>query len=310
MNLINSKSDIMMIADDLILFAQVIDLGSFAKAAQARELTNSVVSKRISRLEEQLGTQLFYRTTRKLTLTEAGKRLSAEAKNVVNSTQQAFDSVAGFGEKLSGHIKMSAPTISGDLLLADAIAEFCQTYSQVNVDISLDNQFVDLIEEGYDLVIRTGKLEDSSLIARHLIDSHWVLCASPDYIKSHQKINSPKQLTEHNCLLYTYQSTGANEWMFKGEESDYSIKVSGNFSTNNASALRKASIGGYGIAYVPKCLVYEDLCSGRLSELLVGVAAKKLGVYAITPNTKQPVKKISLLIEKIRQKYIEYSDYF
>jgi len=176
-----------MRADDLILFSQVVEQGSFSKVAEENSLTNSVVSKRIARLEEEIGAQLLYRTTRKLTLTEAGKALLHSAKNVKQATQEAMDAVAGFGENVSGHIKMSVPTISGDLILADAVAEFCNQHPGLTVDMSLDNRFVDLVSGGYDLVIRTGYLEDSSLIARHILDSQWVVCASPSYIAKHGK---------------------------------------------------------------------------------------------------------------------------
>lgn len=204
-----------MRADDLILFSQVIELGSFSKVAEANNLTNSVVSKRMARLEEEIGAQLLYRTTRKLTLTEAGKVLLHSAKNVKQATQEAMDAVAGFGENVSGHIKMSVPCISGDLILADAVAEFCNLHPGLTVDMSLDNRFVDLVADGYDLVIRTGYLADSSLIARHILDSQWVVCASPSYIAKNGKPIEPIDLTTHNCLQYAYQTTGATDWSLK-----------------------------------------------------------------------------------------------
>ncbi len=216
-----------MRADDLILFSQVVEMGSFSKVAETNNLTNSVVSKRIARLEEELGVQLLYRTTRKLTLTEAGKALTHGAKNVKQATLEAMDAVSGFGENISGHIKMSVPTISGDLILADAVAEFCNTHPGLSVDMSLDNRFVDLVEGGYDLVIRTGYLEDSSLIARHILDSQWVVCASPAYVARNSKPVKPEDLTQHNCLQYAYQTTGASEWEFKGKEGNYIVRVSG-----------------------------------------------------------------------------------
>ncbi|MGJ8680594.1 LysR family transcriptional regulator [Paraglaciecola sp.] len=299
-----------MQANDLILFSQVIELGSFSKAAQANNLTNSVVSKRIARLEASLGIQLLYRTTRKLTLTEAGRALALRAKLIHQATAEAADAVSGFGEKVTGHIKMSVPTISGDLILAEAIGEFCESHQGVSVDMSLDNQFVDLIDGGYDLVVRTGHLEDSSLIARHIIDSEWVVCASPSYLAKFGKPKQPQKLVEHNCLRYTYQSSGASDWEFKSSKEHYFVKVSGGFSTNNAAALRKASLGGYGIAYVPRCLVYHDLNEGRLIDLFPDLVGKKLGVYAVYPFTKQVPNKIKLLIEHIKDRYIANSQYF
>ncbi|HCG8131526.1 LysR family transcriptional regulator [Vibrio parahaemolyticus] len=299
-----------MRADDLILFSQVIELGSFSKVAEANNLTNSVVSKRMARLEEEIGAQLLYRTTRKLTLTEAGKVLLHSAKNVKQATQEAMDAVAGFGENVSGHIKMSVPTISGDLILADAVAEFCNLHPGLTVDMSLDNRFVDLVAAGYDLVIRTGYLEDSSLIARHILDSQWVVCASPSYIAKNGKPIEPIDLTSHNCLQYAYQTTGASEWEFKSDEGNYIVRVSGSFSTDNATALRKAALGGHGIAYVPRCLVYHDIRNGQLVDIFPELVGKKLGIYAVYPFTRQPPNKVKLLIEHIRERYLTISHYF
>lgn len=299
-----------MRADDLILFSQVVELGSFSKAAEQNDLTNSVVSKRVARLEEELGVQLLYRTTRRLTLTEAGKALLQGAKNVKQATQEAVDSVVGFGENITGHIKMSVPTISGDLVLADAVAEFCCQHPGLSVDMSMDNRFVDLVEGGYDLVIRTGYLEDSSLIARHILDSQWIVCASPSYIAKYGRPTSPESLVEHNCLRYAYQSTGASEWEFKGKSGNYIVKVEGNYSTDNAAGLRKATLGGHGIAYVPTCLVYHDLRKGDLVDLLPDQVGKKLGIYAVYPFTRQPPTKVKMLIEHIRKRYLEIAHYF
>ncbi|WP_017446494.1 LysR family transcriptional regulator [Gayadomonas joobiniege] len=299
-----------MQADDLILFSQVVELGSFSKAAEINQVSNSVVSKRIARLEAELGVQLLYRTTRKLTVTEAGRLLTQGAKNVNQAAIEAFASVSNLETCITGHIKMSVPTISGDLLLAEAVAEFCQLHQGLTVDMSLDNRFVDLIEEGYDLVIRTGHLTDSSLIARHIIDSQWVVCASTSYLQNHPSPKTPKDLLQHNCLKYAYQSSGANEWAFKDGQHTYSIRVNGSFSTNNAAALRKAVLAGYGIAYLPRCLVHEDLRDHKLSLLFPSQVAKKQGVYAVYPNTKHLPLKTKTLIEHIKNKYQRLAHYF
>lgn len=299
-----------MRADDLILFSQVTELGSFSKVAEENNLTNSVVSKRIARLEAEIGAQLLFRTTRKLTLTEAGRALLHNARNVQQATQEAMDTVAGLGENVSGHIKMSVPTISGDLILADAVAEFCNRHPGLTVDMSLDNRFIDLVAGGYDLVIRTGYLEDSSLIARHILDSQWVVCASPSYIARHGKPLQPQDLTRHNCLQYAYQTTGASDWEFKGDEGNYILKVAGNFATDNATALRKAALGGHGIAYVPRCLVYHDIRDGQLVDIFPQLVGKRLGVYAVYPFTRQLPTKVKLLIEHIRERYLTISHYF
>lgn len=297
-------------SDDLILFAQVAELGSFSKVSELNSLTNSVVSKRIARLEESLGVQLLYRTTRKLTLTDAGKALYQGAKNVKQASDEALASVAGFGESITGHIKLSVPTISGELVLADAVAQFCCLHPGLTVDMSMENRFVDLVSEGYDLVIRTGYLEDSSLIARHILDSQWIVCAAPSYLKKHGPLIEPQELTNHNCIQYAYQTTGASEWEFKGAAKNKVIRVTGNFSTNNPMALRKAALGGHGIAYVPRCLVFHDLNNGDLIDIFPDQVGKRLGIYAVYPFTRQPPKKIRLLIEHIRRRYLEIKHYF
>ncbi|WP_087020334.1 LysR family transcriptional regulator [Thaumasiovibrio subtropicus] len=297
-------------SDDLILFSRVVELGAFSKAADEANVTHSVVSKRIGRLEDELGVQLLYRTTRRLTLTEAGQALYEKAKLVRQMTSEAFDLVSGYGERLSGRIRLSVPTISGELLLAEAVAEFCAEHPGLSVEMSMDNRFVDVIEEGFDLVIRTGYLEDSSLIARHILDSYWVVCAAPHYIRTHGAPTEPEQLKDHNCLLYDYHTSGATEWAFNDEEGERVVRVSGSLSTDNTAALRQSALAGFGIIYVPRCLVYPDIESGALVELFEGKVAKCLGVYALYPYTRQPPLKIRLLIEHIRKRYLDLAPYF
>ncbi|MEZ9523443.1 LysR family transcriptional regulator [Enterovibrio norvegicus] len=315
-----------MKADDVILFANVAELGSFKLAAEKYDLAYSVVSKRIRRLEEDLNVQLLHRTTRKLSLTEAGVSLLPTAKQMALLTQDAVQSVSTIRETMKGHLQVSVPTISGDLLLAECIADFCHQHPGLNIDVTLSNRFVDLIDEGFDLAIRTGYLEDSSLIARHLIDSQWIVCASPTYLERCGQPSSPDALVDHNCLHYTYQSTGAADWeFFSDDEMDNTVsqpaykgqvkekrivRVSGNFSTNNAAALRKAALAGYGIVYVPRCLVYHDLLNSDLIDIFPSLVAKRLGIYAIYPFTRHPSNKVKMLIEHVRDKYQSMSHYF
>ncbi|WP_105060428.1 LysR family transcriptional regulator [Photobacterium angustum] len=296
--------------DDLVLFTQVIEHGSFSKVAELNNVTKSVVSKRISKLETELGLQLIYRTTRKLTLTEPGEVLYHRAKSINHVAQAAFDSVKGYSEALSGKIRMSVPTISGELVLAKAVSDFCQKHPGLSVDMSLNNHFVDLVADNYDLVIRTGYLEDSSLIARHIFNSRWVICASPAYIEHYGKPEKPKDLNCHNCLGYNPQSTGPFDWQFIKQNKIYTQKVSGNFSSDNAIALKKNVLAGNGIAYLPNCLVHDELERGELVELLSTHAGKVVGIYAVYPYTRKPAKRIQALIEHIRESYMEIKEKF
>ncbi|MBJ7538762.1 LysR family transcriptional regulator [Marinomonas transparens] len=299
-----------MNASDLTLFVHVADAGSFHKAALLAGLSTPALSKRISKLEESLGVQLIHRTTRRLSLTEAGESLYVHAKNIEGQVSDAVASVSAFSQGLTGSIKMSVPTISGELLLAEAVADFCQKYPNITVDMRLENSFVNLVEEGLDLAIRTGKLEDSSLIAKPLIQSSWVLCCSPRYIEQFGEVKTLEALKEHNCLAYTYQAQGSFDWRFTTQGVEQSVRISGSFATNNAQALRKAALAGFGIVYVPRCCVYEDLQQGKLVAILTQHKPRQLGVYAIYPVTKYLPEKLRLLIEHIKQAYQDKKEYF
>ena len=295
---------------DLTLFAYVADTGSFSKAALQADLSTPALSKRITKLEKSLGVQLIHRTTRRLSLTEAGENLYIHAKNIEGQVSDAIASVSAFSQGLSGHIKISVPTISGELLLAEAIADFCQKYPNISVDMRLENNFVNLVEEGLDLAVRTGKLEDSSLIAKPLIQSNWVLCCSPSYIQKHGEVSTLEALKTHNCLAYTYQAQGSFDWRFTKNGVEETVRISGSLATNNAQALRKAALAGFGIVYVPRCCVYKDLQQGALRTILTDFKPRQLGVYAIYPFTKHLPEKLKLLIEHIKQAYQDKKEYF
>ncbi|UNK29089.1 LysR family transcriptional regulator [Serratia plymuthica] len=299
-------------ANDLILFALIVDCGSFSKAAETAGVTSSVVSKRIGRLEKSLGARLLYRTTRSLTLTESGLALYQQAKDIGMKVQDALYAVSEKSEELTGTVRMSVPTISGELLLSESVAEFCAQHPNLKIEMRLENRFVDLVEEGVDLAIRTGTLPDSSLIARPILDSRWVIVCSPGYLERHPQPRSAADLLEHNCLTYTYQESGTDNWLMKqpGSNDIYELQVNGNLSANNARAIRKAVIGGYGIAMVPRCMVYEDLQDGKLVEILAGHCAKVLGVYAVYPYTRNLPLKTRLLIEHIITSYQNISHFF
>ena len=297
-------------ANELALFALVVEAGSFNKAAQVAGLSTPAVSKKITKLENELGVQLLYRTTRSLNLIEAGKILFQHAKSIHRQVTDAVSAVSNFSQGLSGIIKMTVPTVSGELLLAEVVAQFCQKHPNLTIDMRLENEFSDLVKEGLDLAIRTGVLKDSSLIAKPLIESNWIVCCAPEYASKHGQPTEPEQLTAHNCLAYTYQSKGALDWRFTKDKQEQIIRISGNFATNNAQALRKAALAGCGIVYVPRCSVYEDIQRGDLIELLPDYRPRSLGIYAVYPYTRHQPEKIRLLIEHIGQAYQARAEYF
>jgi len=297
-------------ADDLILFVMVVEAGTFSKVAQQLGVSNSVVSKRIARLEQDLNTPLLYRTTRKLSLTDAGTTFYGKARLAKLAVQEAQDAITGYSEDIRGTIKLTMPVVSSRLVLSEALAQFCHDHPNVNVELTVNDHFVDIIAQGYDLAIRTAQLEDSSLIARRLIDSDWVVCASPEYLQNNGTPQTPQQLTDHSCLIYTYEGAGNEQWVFKDDGREYVVQLSGRFRSNNLNSLSQAALSHFGIAYLPKALVYEDLVAGRLVSILVGHAAKDLGIYAVYPKTRQPDQKLKLLVEYFRQAFQDKKEYF
>ena len=300
----------MVKADDIFLFVLVVDEGSFSAAAERMELTNSVVSKRISRLESALNVQLLYRTTRKLSLTEAGAALYGKARLAKQALDDARESVTAYGETVQGKIRMTAPAVSSRLVLSEAIVGFCERYPDVEIELSVNNQFVDLINEGFDLAIRTARLEDSSLIARRLIDSHWLVVASPEYLRKYGVPRHPDALTQHQCLLYKSGRSHIDNWRFTINGVEALVPIQGRFQTNNLEVLKQACLAHFGIAYLPRALVHDSLRQGQLTVLLDNYLNNDLGIYAVYPRTKQPDKKLNLLVEHFRDAFQAKQAYF
>lgn len=290
-------------ASELAIFAAVVEENSFSQAALKVGLSKTVISKKVSALEQELNTQLLYRTTRKLSLTDAGKLLYKHAKGINQQANDAFTAINELSQEVSGHIVMSVPTISGELLLADLVANFCKKYPKVTIELRLENKLIDLVEEGVDLAIRTADLADSSLIAVPLLQSSWVVCCSPKYLESAHQLEEIEDLRAHNCLCYDLQANGSNEWRFTKNGQQKSILVKGSMSSNNALSLKKAALNDIGLIYVPKCSVYEELQNGSLVQMLHKYKARSLGVFAIYPYTRHKPEKITLLIEIIKKEY-------
>lgn len=290
----------MVKADDVFLFVNVVEQGSFSKVAEKLELTNSVVSKRISRLEDAINAQLLHRTTRRLHLTEAGATLFEQAKQAKTILESAQTNVSSLSHEVRGKLKITAPSVSVSLVLSAAVAEFCKLYPKVEIELHVSNRMVDLIGEGYDLAIRTGELEDSSLVARRLIDSQWIVCSTPKYLKEFGHVLVPKDLQNHECLVYKSGSMSNDNWCFKTKGSETNVQVDGRFYCNNLDSLRQAALSDFGIAYLPRALVHEELVSGQLVHLLQNYVSRHLGIYAVYPKSKQPDKKLKCFIDYLK----------
>lgn len=277
-------------------FEAVGRMGSFAEASRKLNLANSVVSKRVKDLEDFLGTQLFIRTTRKVTLTETGYSYLEYVRNILDQIEEVEARIKTKMDKPVGTIKLAAPLSFGQQYLGPIIASYLEKFPDVSIKTYLSDRKVSLVEEGYDLSIRTGPLEDSSLIAKKLLDCRRVICASPIYFAQHGKPQTPKDLKYHNCMSYLNLSEG-KAWPYMEEGQKKWQAVSGSFASDNGDLLHEAAISGCGITLLPTFIVGESLKAGKLETVLEKYEETDFNIYAVYQHTRHLSTKIRTLID-------------
>jgi DNA-binding transcriptional LysR family regulator len=278
------------------VFVAVVECESFSAAARRLGITKSAVSKRISQLESSLGVQLLQRTTRSLSLTEAGEQYFGYARNACLVAQEGEDAVTRLQGQPQGSLRISVPMVFGRLHVAPLIAHFLATYPEIEINMMMDDQLVDLVEGGYDLAIRIGRLADSSLIARRIAPCHSLLCATPSYLARCGTPTDLEQLAQHNCLFYSY-FRGGSEWQFEGPAGAVRFQPRGNYQVNNSEALREALLGGLGICQMPTFIVGDDIAQGRLVEVLPAYKLPEHAIYAVYPQRKYLPAKVLAFVD-------------
>ena len=286
------------------VFAKVVELGSFTRAADALELSRSVTTTHIAQLEQHLGVRLLHRTTRRLSLTEAGTAYYERCTALLAEIETLEDSLEAMSEQPRGVLKISAPVSFGTMYLGPALAEYVDRYSQVRLDVSLNDRTVDLVEEGYDLAVRIAQLVDSSLVARRIAATRIVACASPAYLKRHRAPLHPNELSQHECLGYTYSGKG-NTWSFAGKQGRIDVRVAAETRANSGELLRVLALHGHGIVLLPTFLVRADVVAGRLVEVLPKYSAGELGIYAIYPSRKYLSAKVRTVVDFLVQYFVQ-----
>lgn len=292
-----------MRVDDLMLFALVVRLKSFRAAAKERGVANSVVSKHISRLESDLGIQVLHRSTRKLNLTEAGERLYQHCQLLEKQVKLAGEELGSYRAAPSGLLRISAPGVSGQLFLPKVIRRYMALYPDVEVDMVVQDSFDDLIEQGFDLAIRTGTLEDSSLIAKRLVTSCWNAFASPAYLQQQGTPQTIEELQGHECLVFSHQQAGESDWPCISPEGMSSISVDSRFRVNSLLALYNAAVDGMGIAFLPVYLVNNEHSPGALVPVLENQLHRQVGIYALYPQSQFLPPKTRLFIELLSEMF-------
>ena len=283
-------------------FIRVVSSGSFSAAARAMKLTPSAVSKLMSRIENQLGVRLIDRSTRQLKLTPEGELYYSRCVKIVSDIEDAEHAITEHLTQPRGRLRVNSTMGIGVHRIQPLIPEFLVRYPQIELDLSLSDTVVDLIEEQAEVAIRVGPLQDSSLTARKICESRRVIVASPGYLQKHGVPKTPADLSSHNCLAYNLRST-LNEWPFMIDGGVRPIPVRGNFRGNNGETLRHMALGGAGLARLGWFQVGEDVRDGRLVPVLENFHAGELqGVYAVFFGARHTSARVRCFVDFLVEK--------
>jgi len=290
-------------------FSKVVELGSFARAAERLGISTTAASRQVAELEAHLQTRLLQRTTRRVSLTESGRLFYERAVQLLADLDEAEQEAAQATVEPRGTIRLTAPIAFGVRYVTPAITEFLARHRDVRIDVSLSDRTVDLLEEGLDLAIRIGPLGSENLVARRLGETQVVACAAPSYLARHGTPVSPEDLEAHNCLTYAYASA-PSQWRFVDAEGrEHSPRVSGNLHSNSGDQLAQAAAQGAGVALHPGFIVGADIRAGRLVELLPGYAAARLPIYAVYPSRKHLSAKVRGFVELLAARFAASPDW-
>tara|TARA_R110000751_G_scaffold71441_6_gene144840 strand:+ start:4756 stop:5655 length:900 start_codon:yes stop_codon:yes gene_type:complete len=277
-------------------FRRVVELEGFSNAARDLGLSNAAVSKMIKDLEAELGAQLIVRTTRSLHLTDVGQTYFTRVCHLLDDLHDADDFVRSSTENPRGHLRISAPMSFGLNRLSVLLPQFAKLYPDISIDLSMSDAFTDLVEGGFDLAIRGGRLEDSSLKARKLMDIERQVFASPDYLDKMGFPAGPSDLASHACLIYTGSST-PDVWRLEKDDRRESVPVNGTYRVNSSLAIRDAAIAGLGLAFLPDFYTLAAHADGRLLDALPGWKGEKQTLYAVYPAHRQTSRKLRLFVD-------------
>ena len=280
-------------------FRAVVETGSFTAAGKRMARTKAMISRQINELETDLNIRLINRTTRKLSITEIGQSYYQQCCRLLDDLDEVENALQRGHSQAKGLLRINAPQTFGELYLIDAINAFIETYPEVKIDLQLNDRYVDIVEEGFDLGIRIAHLNDSSLIARKLGSIRIIVCASGEYLRHNASPETPADLAQHTCIV----DSNVNQktvWPFTNGER---IAVNGILQANSAVAVRKAILAGLGIGRCPSFAIQDDINSGRLIPLLDNYEPEARDLCAIYPHRKHLAAKVRLFVDFI-------ADYF
>ncbi|HSP85236.1 MAG TPA: LysR family transcriptional regulator [Psychrobacter sp.] len=282
--------------DAMRAFVAVVTEGSFSNAANTLQLSPQLVSKYVSKLEEQLNIRLLNRTTRKVSLTEAGSHYFGHAQQILLSIDDMESKLSGLQQNPKGVLRISAPVSFALKHMAKLITDFQIRYPLVKVDLQLTDRKVDIVEEGFDVALRIGQLKSSSLIAKKVAPIRVLLCAAPDYLNKHGTPTQPEDIAEHRYLHYSYMNMDGKDDVYQLLKSKY-LKQGSELRSNNGDVLVDAAIAGAGIVLQPTFIISEALSSGKLVVVLPELEPEALGLYAVYAHRKLLPHKVRCFID-------------
>lgn len=278
------------------MFVRVVEKGGFSAAAEEARISPTMVGKHVRQLEDQLGVRLLNRTTRRQSLTEIGQLYFERCKQALLEIEAADASVKQMQLLPRGVLRVTAPATFGGQMLAAVVRTYLERYPDVELDLSLNDRVVDLVEEGFEVAIRIGALPDSSMIARPLQPYRAMVCAAPEYLARCGTPQTPQQLANHNCLSFAHGSR-YNLWQFSQAGVRQEIEVHGNFRVNNGLALRTAALNGIGIIMQPEALLRDEVSAGRLQRLLVDYELEHRPMHIVVASNRKMTPKLKSFIE-------------
>ncbi|RYZ33533.1 MAG: LysR family transcriptional regulator [Myxococcaceae bacterium] len=284
--------------NELLVFARVVQAGSFTAAARALRMPKSTVSRKVSELEERVGAQLLQRTTRQLHLTEVGRTYYAHCERIVAEAEAAELAVTRLQAGPHGLLRVTTPLSLN--FLAPLVSKFLERYPDVQMELLCTDRAVDLMEEGFDLAVRAGNLPDSSLMARRLGDIARVVVASPEYLRQKGEPKTPSDLAKHDCLLFGKELQG-NVWTLHAGGRAVEVKVAGRLVVNEPDMLHAVTLAGSGVALLPGLHCVEDLDSGKLQRVLPDWSSAGAPVHAVYPPTRHHVPKVMAFVDVLRE---------
>lgn len=287
------------------VFVRIVETGSFSAVARDLGMTQPTVSKQLTALEQQLKTRLLNRTTRQLSLTEAGSAYYESCKRIIDTVRDAEANLGTLQTQLSGLLRINTSIGLGQAYVGNLVLKFQKQHPGLSIDLSYADRFVDLVEEGMDMAIRVGRLNDSTLAARRIGSTMRSVVATPAYLAKHGTPQVPQDLSNgHNCLLYAYLSTG-NEWLFHGADGPIRVRVSGNFRANNGDAIKQAVLSDLGIAITPDWFVLREVEDGKLKVFLGEFAPPTAEINAVYPSARHVSAKVRAFTEFLRAEFQE-----